>query len=79
MIRIGPAEKPKIYRDAAARYRKLDANSILDWADQSGSWSARQLMEYRRQRNVEALLEARDGMHVLQAAIDELLAREESH
>ena len=79
VIRLGPAEKPKMYRDAERRFHKMDPNSILDWADQSGSWSARQLMEYRRQRRVEYLQEAKDGVLVALAAIDELIAREEEH
>lgn len=71
-------DKPKIYRQTQDRVGKLSKPEILDWADQAGSWTARQLGEYRRSQSLEALQEAADGAQILSAIIDTLRAREET-
>jgi hypothetical protein len=78
-MRIGKREIGRsMYTQSVTRLRKLSSPEILDWADQAGSWTARQMGEYRRHGAPEALKEATDGLQVLTAALDVLREREEA-
>lgn len=73
---LGEPAPNSTYARARKRLSTLTDEGLLNWADQAGSGVARALNDYRRDRAVEGLQEAKLGLDSLQALVDLLIERQ---
>lgn len=62
---------------ARRRVQKMSVHELINWADVAGSGMAKGFMDYRKEGNLDSLLEIRDALVALSEVTEELIIRGE--